>query len=92
MVGGATRVLICIFFTTDGDISLSASFSFEEQQNVQIIASSHYFIIKCNDSILNSFFKNTSPFLMTKTFQSVLGEIHSKKTKIRRPDDLSDEV
>ena len=48
-----------------------------EQQNRQTSFFTRYFIIKHIDSTSNNSFKSTSPFLIAKNFQSVLGEVYS---------------
>lgn len=35
----------------------------------------HIFVIKCTDIISNGSFRNTSPFLITKTFQSIPSDV-----------------
>lgn len=64
------------FFTMDGSISLSsASPTCEEQQTVQNYFFIFFFIIKHTGSISDSSFKNTSSFLIAKTFQSSLDNV-----------------
>lgn len=64
------------FFTMDGSISLSsASPPCEEQQTVQNYFFIFFFIIKHTGSISDSSFKNTSSFLIAKTFQSSLDNV-----------------
>ena len=50
-----------------------------EQLNVQNSYFTRYFIVKRTDSTSNTSFKNTSPFLIAKTFHSILGEVRSIK-------------
>ena len=70
--------------------SCSTSLPCEEQQNRQASSFTHYFIIKHIDSTSKNSFKSTSPFLIAKSLQSVLGEVHSiRKLK---SDDLLVEV
>ena len=69
------------FFSMDkNSITSSPSLLYEEQQIVLTHCFTRYFIIKLIDNISNTSFKNTSPFLITKTFHSVLRDAH----KIRK--------
>ena len=64
----------------DGNtFSSSISLPCGEQQVVQNFTFTRYFIIKRIDNNSNNSFKNTSPFLISKTFHSVLGDVPSIK-------------
>ena len=62
------------------DKNNTSSFSLPcgEQLNVQTSYFTRYFIVKRTDNS-NTFFKNSFPFLIIKTFHSNLGEVYSIK-------------
>ena len=66
----------CFFAMDKNNIASSPSLLCGEQQISPNLCFTRYFIVKRIDNNSNTSFKNTSPFLIVKTFHSILGDAH----------------